>query len=238
MNRLLLVEDDPTSRGFLLAASVALPADVDVADSLASAHALAARTPYDLWLIDANLPDGSGIELLARLRAEGLTTPAIAHTATREPDALDALREAGFARVVCKPLSAQAWRDTIHDVLARKKPEPATAGRRSAAVVLDEAPLWNSVAALAAVSGHAGNADALRGLFLGELPGMRDHIKRATDTHDIDAVRSVLHKLRAGCGFVGADRLCRAAEALHATPSSPPALRDFLTTLEATLQNA
>jgi two-component system OmpR family response regulator len=40
-----------------------------------------AEEPFDCWLLDWNLPDGSGIELLARLRAKGSTTPAIILTA-------------------------------------------------------------------------------------------------------------------------------------------------------------
>ncbi len=65
----LLVEDDPVSRAFLGAAIQAVPATVDAADTMAAAFALATAGPYDLWLFDANLPDGSGIELLTRLRA-------------------------------------------------------------------------------------------------------------------------------------------------------------------------
>ncbi|MCD9028448.1 response regulator [Luteimonas sp. BDR2-5] len=238
MNRLLLVEDDPTSRGFLQAATTALPAEVDTADSLASAHALAAREPHDLWLIDANLPDGTGIELLARLRAEGLQTPAIAHTAAREPEVLAALRAAGFALAVSKPLSAQAWRDAIRQVLDLPATGPAADEAPAADAAPAERPLWNTVAALAAVGGVADNAAALRGLFLGELPATRAAVENAARDGDADALQGALHKLRAGCGFVGADRLCDAAAALHAAPGSAHALDDFLRTLDATLASA
>ena len=80
--RILLVEDDPTSRAFLQAATESLPAHVDSAVTVAEALALAARHDYALWLIDANLPDGSGSGLLARLRAQAPSVPAIAHTAS------------------------------------------------------------------------------------------------------------------------------------------------------------
>src|SRR5690606_33004214 len=66
--RILLVEDDPTSRAFLQAATEALPAVVDIAGSVAEALALATRHAHALWLIDAHLPDGSGSELLRVLR--------------------------------------------------------------------------------------------------------------------------------------------------------------------------
>ena len=66
--RFLLVEDDIITCGFLKAALETLPADVDTADSLNAALARAHVRQYDLWLIDANLPDGHGSELLQQLR--------------------------------------------------------------------------------------------------------------------------------------------------------------------------
>ncbi|WP_101926642.1 MULTISPECIES: response regulator [Luteimonas] len=237
MIRLLLVEDDPTSRGFLHDASLALPAEVDIADTLASAHALALRTPHDVWLIDANLPDGSGIELLAGLRSAGLRTPAIAHTAARESEALAGLRAAGFAVALCKPLSAQDWRAAIRQVLVRRARVEDAAPRFQPQSQADiaAAPLWDRAGGLAAVGGHEANAAALRDLFLGELPGTRHAIDTAARARDDEALRAALHRLRAGCGFVGADRLGRSAAALHAAPDSPDVLQQFLGTLDATL---
>ena len=54
--RILLVEDDAVSRAFLAAAAEGLPATIDAVDSCAAARAVQAHG--DLWLIDANLPDG------------------------------------------------------------------------------------------------------------------------------------------------------------------------------------
>lgn len=39
------------------------------------------REPYDAWLVDWNLPDGSGVDWLRSLRAQGLTTSAVVLTA-------------------------------------------------------------------------------------------------------------------------------------------------------------
>ncbi|WP_394000353.1 response regulator [Luteimonas sp. WGS1318] len=232
MTRLLLVEDDPTSRGFLLAAAAALPAHVDVAGSVADARVLATRETYDAWLIDAHLPDGSGVGLLDQLRADGLRTPALAHTAAREPEALDALRAAGFALALSKPVSAGAWQAGIRRVTgADREPtcDMATPPHTEATLV------WNTASALRAVGGNAGNAAALRDLFLGELPGTRDAVVRAAGAGESDAVRHAVHRLRAGCGFVGAERMDAAAADLHATPGSPDALNAFLAAVESTL---
>lgn len=230
MIRLLLVEDDPTSRSFLHAAASALPAEVDVAGSLAEARLLAAHAAYDAWLIDAHLPDGSGTELLGELRATGAGTPAIAHTATQEPDALEALRSAGFALALSKPLSPGAWQAAIRRVLGDSDASIAR-GRPS----LASAAVWNPSAGLAAVGGHVGNARALRDLFLGELPGVRDNVIGAAQASDATAMRHALHRLRASCGFVGADSLGAASAGLHEAPHSADALDAFRKSVAATL---
>lgn len=240
MNRLLLVEDDPTSRSFLQAASAALPAEVDTADSVEAAYALATVNAYDAWLIDANLPDGSGAALLARLRADGRSTPAIAHTAARERRELDALRAAGFALAISKPVAADAWLGAIRRVLVSRsgtgpapRPVPLPDARRNG-----DAPLWNRETALAAVGGDSRNVRGLRELFVGELDGTRSRIAAAATAGDEIAIRGDLHRLRAGCGFVGAERLGLAARVLHIDPTSASALQAFLETLDATRTSA
>lgn len=78
--RLLLVEDDPTLgeglRDFLRSEGYR----VDWAQTLAETAGLASE-PYDVWLLDWNLPDGSGVAWLAGQRARGAATPAIVLTA-------------------------------------------------------------------------------------------------------------------------------------------------------------
>ena len=78
--RLLLIEDDPTLgeglRDFLRTDGHR----VDWCASLADTDALRGE-PYDAWLVDWQLPDGSGLDWLATRRARGDRTPALVLTA-------------------------------------------------------------------------------------------------------------------------------------------------------------
>ncbi len=221
--RVLLVEDDPTSRAFLAAAIETLPALVDAADSIASALDFAAVHTHALWLIDANLPDGHGADLLARLREHDATTPALAHTACTDRDALDALIAAGFAEVLIKPLAASELQARLRRALGRcSAKDPATP-----APACDKLPLWDEEAALTALNGQRAHVDALRALFLEELPRSRDAIRAAAGRDDPDSIRASLHRLRASCGFVGATRLGAAVRAFEREPRSTTALQGF-----------
>lgn len=219
MLKLLLLEDDPVSRAFLSEVLGTLPAAVDCAETCARAESLARASAHALWLFDANLPDGHGSDLLGRLRASGLMTTAIALTAESFPDRLDALSNAGFIDVLQKPIAATALLTAIRNRIASAG--PAEAG------IATSATLWDETRALAAVGGKIESARALRELFLGELPGQVESVRNAFSASDHATVREHLHRLKASCGFVGANRLLSAVNRLS-VGMDPASFQDFL----------
>jgi DNA-binding response OmpR family regulator len=213
--RLLLVEDDPVSAVFLRDAAVALPAEVDVAGNIAEALASAGTHCHALYLIDANLPDGRGEILLQALRDRGIATPALAHTAARDQAIRDRLLAAGFIDVLCKPLAVAE----LHDALRRHLGiAPSACGKQ---------PVWDDDVARTALGGQQAHVDALRDLFLKELPGQRERIEAAAANGDETAMRAELHRLAASCGFVGAARLAGAVRELQAQPLDAQGLQRF-----------
>ena len=225
--RILLVEDDPTTAAFLGAAAEALPANVDTVGSRAAARAQATNIAYALWLVDAHLPDGDGAGLLAELRALGLQTPAIAHTAARDSDLHQSLHQAGFDAVLVKPLAAAALRAALAGALAGRtslrvaEPGPGQSGEGSGTQA------WDDDAAMRALNGERAHVDALRQLFLSELPAAHGQVMDSARSGRNDALRDALHRLRASCGFVGAARLEAAVKTLQAAPDSDAALDGF-----------
>lgn len=218
--RLLLVEDDLISRGFFQAALESLPAQVDAADSVASALSRSRAQRHDLWLIDVNLPDGTGTELLDALHQLHPETPALAHTADGGAALQRRLQAAGFLEMLVKPLSAERLLQAVRRGLSR--------GRYSHALVgVQEATDWDETVALAALNGQQTHLNALRELFLAELPGTRDAVDSALKIADAHALRSHLHRLQASCGFVGASRLAGAVRTLRGDPQSPMAVTQF-----------
>ena len=226
--RALLVEDDPVSAAFLEAALARVPLQVDVAYDCASARRAATTGSHDLWVMDANLPDGRGDALLRELRASGASTPALAHTAAREGDEHERLLTAGFLEVLVKPLSASEV------VAAARMALGAEGCVRRGIVSADPRPLWDDAAALDALLGERTHLSALRGLFRPELVALRNTLPAAIERGDADAVRSQLHRLRASCGFVGAARLGDAAAAL-ASGDARDGWPAFEAVLDATL---
>ena len=78
--RLLLIEDDDILGDGLCDYLRAEGHTVDWCRRIADAAALGGE-PYDAWLVDWQLPDGSGLDWLRGRRARGATTPALMLTA-------------------------------------------------------------------------------------------------------------------------------------------------------------
>ncbi|MCC7632732.1 Hpt domain-containing response regulator [Stenotrophomonas rhizophila] len=232
MPRFLLVEDDTISRGFFKAALETLPAQVDTADSLATAMDRGRSGQHDLWLIDVNLPDGNGTELLHQLRRSRPDTPALAHTADGDTSIHACLRDAGFSETLVKPLSREQLLKAVRRALVNSPGSAPAPGNEASEAERED---WDEITALAALNGQRHHLIALRELFLAELPGVRDAVAQALLLHDLRALHGQLHRLQASCGFVGAARLARAVRQLHQAPDSTGAHTRFQAAVESLL---
>ena len=211
--RILLVEDDTISQTYFRAVLEALPARVDIAATSACALDRIKDAGYDLWLIDLTLPDGPGLELLARLRDRcPQPPPALAHTADNDPARRTAALQAGFSDLLVKPLSPATLLQAVREALDTH-------------VTL---PDWDHEAAAAALNHQAANVEALRQLFLAELAQTRQQVLEHMRDGNTIALRACLHRLQASCGLVGARRLGEAVDQLRNAPASRAALDEFI----------
>lgn len=222
----LLVEDDAVSRSFLQAVLESAPARVTPVETGQAALLQARGQSFDAWLIDANLPDMRGEALLSSLRLHCPGAAALAHTADSSAQTRQRLLTAGFAEVLLKPLAPGALLQALDRQLAN-------AATVSAAALPD----WDLQAALRALNGQQGHVEALRGLFLDELPTLRDAVGTAFAQRDDAGLSRHLHRLQASCGFVGAARLGATVRGLQAAPDSQSALDAFTAACQALLDD-
>lgn len=234
MNVVLLAEDESVSRRFLEDAVEALGHRCESVLDGAQALDAACSRRFDLLLLDVNLPELSGPDVLRRLReqprAASAKTPAIALTADHEIDTRHRLLDAGFVEVGTKPIDVLALERLIARALG-------PVGHSIEAPV--QASHWDDATALRAVGGRHEIVQALRGLMRQELPKQRQSIVAAIQFGRYDEARAELHRLRASCGFCGALQLSQATEALQAAlqvrAPSESTLTQFLDALDQLL---
>jgi DNA-binding response OmpR family regulator len=137
--RVLVVDDDPQLRTTIAALLDMQGATASTAESgNAGFHALVREKP-DVLLSDLRMPDGSGYDLIQRLRGlqpdEGGLTPGIAMSGTET--ARDAMM-AGFHVFIPKPFDVVELMDTVSDF---RRCEPRPEGAPTAIVVTSEGEL-------------------------------------------------------------------------------------------------
>jgi two-component system repressor protein LuxO len=118
---ILIVEDIPTLAESYAAYLRREDADVAIVETGAAALASLERKPANVVVLDVNLPDMSGLEVLQRIRANGMPCEAIVVTAEGSVNrAVEAMRFGAFDFIV-KPFSADRLRVTVRNALERRR---------------------------------------------------------------------------------------------------------------------
>ena len=118
MQRILLVEDDVALGKGIQLALQGPELQLTICDTLVQARTALAQSLFDLLILDVNLPDGSGLELLQTARKES-RVPVILLTANDlETDIVTGL-ESGADDYITKPFSLAVLRARVHAQLRR-----------------------------------------------------------------------------------------------------------------------
>ena len=119
MKDLLIVEDDPTLGEGIRLALQAPELRPQLCRSLADAGELLSRRSFDLLILDINLPDGNGLDLLRALRRES-EVPVILLTANDLETDIVAGLELGADDYVVKPFNIRELLLRIRAILRRQ----------------------------------------------------------------------------------------------------------------------
>lgn len=121
MQKILLLEDDTTLGSGIRMALQCPSVQITLCRTLAQAQNALAQNSYDLLILDINLPDGSGLDLLGQIRKTS-HVPVILLTANDlEMDVVTGL-ESGADDYITKPFSLAILRARVNAQLRRSIP--------------------------------------------------------------------------------------------------------------------
>jgi PAS domain S-box-containing protein len=124
---IVVVDDQADSRDLVTAVLAQRGARVEPCDSAAAALAALRARRADALVADIAMPEVDGYELIGRIRAAGLTVPAIAVTAYARPDDRQRALAAGYAGYCAKPIEAATLIQAIRALVPRRTVEGAHA---------------------------------------------------------------------------------------------------------------
>jgi two-component system chemotaxis response regulator CheY len=113
-NKVLVVDDSGTMRKIIIRAlnAVGFTDIVEAADGSEGLNAFQ-KQPFGLVMTDWNMPNKSGIELTADIRATGSGVPIFMVTTEGEKGRVLEAIKAGITDYLVKPFSADALRDKL-----------------------------------------------------------------------------------------------------------------------------
>lgn len=184
--RILLVEDSPTIARMTRHVLEKVGAQTEVVSSGDEAIERATSEPFDLILMDLEMPERDGLATTQELRKRGLRVPIIAYTNLEGADVRQRCLEAGCDEYLCRPAPRHVLLQTLRRFLG------------------DGAPIYSSYA----------DDEEMHDLivaFVKELPDMLERCQQAVRDQDADGLLHIVREIKGAAGGHGFDPLARAA---------------------------
>lgn len=189
--RILLADDVPEIQTLVRVTLEAVGLDVDSADNgiMAVEKALASQSagkPYDVILMDVQMPEMDGLEATRRLRQEGWERPIIALTAYAMTGDKEKCLAAGCDDYISKPMTEEAMFAAIGRCLGEETTIDTVSPELATNPLLDDDDKAEMVAS-----------------FLENLPGRATAIEEAYRSGDLASLARLAHQLKGSAALFG-----------------------------------
>ncbi|HEX5484084.1 MAG TPA: PAS domain S-box protein, partial [Terriglobia bacterium] len=169
------------------------------------------KQPYDLILMDVQMPEMDGFEATAAIRAReqgtGRHIPIIAMTAHAMKGDRERCLAAGMDGYMSKPIRTQEFYDLVQSIAS---PQPPASHEDHKEV--GEREIFDRAEALERVEGDEELLDEIVRLFLETYPGTLAQLRDAVERGDADEIQKSAHKLKGGISNFGAQKVIEEAQ--------------------------
>ena len=216
--RVLLAEDNPVNREVALGLLRHLSLDADVVEDGEEAVAAALKRPYDIVLMDVQMPNLDGLEATQRIRAElpdaqqptiiGLTANAMSGDTQRGLDA-------GMDLYLTKPIRMSELAEAFESVTAGAWQRPAMKPAATPGAASPAPPSMTPDRILSALDSlgaldDPGFASEIIAAYLRADLTLTDNLQKATQTGNVEEIARIAHKFKSSSGTLGANTLAHA----------------------------
>ncbi len=238
--RILLAEDNSVNRmvavGLLKKMGLSADAVADGAEAVTALETL----PYDLVLMDVQMPEMDGLEATRRIRSPDSAVrnhqvPVIAMTAHALRGDRERCLEAGMNDYLAKPVSPQALAEVLGRWLPAKAKMKGPAPKLQAVENKTQDYVFNRTGMMSRLMDDEELARMVMAGFLDDIPRQITVLKRCLDAGDAPGVERQAHSIRGAAANVGGEALSLAVFEVEkaGTAGDLAAARDCLAGLEA-----
>jgi CheY-like chemotaxis protein len=209
--RILLAEDNAVNQTVALRILDQLGYHADVASNGLEAVEALERQPYDVVLMDVQMPELDGLDATRRIRERwptGVGPRIIAMTANAMPEDRAACLAAGMDDYLAKPIHPKALGVALSQ--ARPLADAVPAGREDAGADLDP----SAIESLREIGGDEFVAEVIA-TFLGDAPALVSALRTTHEQGDTEGLRRAAHTLKANGQTLGARRFSELCQELE-----------------------
>jgi CheY-like chemotaxis protein len=210
--RILLVEDNATNQMLVLRILEKQGHEIIIAnngrealETLGIAHSgtrAASDVPFDLVLMDVQMPEINGLEATARIRAHEVHTskrlPILGLTATAMQGDREQCLAAGMDAYLAKPIQPAELRKMVATLVRKEKPQVADTAKP---VDVLGGPVLDRAALVAMVEGDMSLLSDMVETFVNEYPALEQAVRTAVAAGDAAALRHAAHALKGAVGI-------------------------------------
>jgi signal transduction histidine kinase/FixJ family two-component response regulator len=208
--RVLVADDVITNQQVALGMMGAMGLRADTVANGAEAIEALSRIPYDLILMDVQMPHLDGLEATRRIRASGnRRTAIIAATAGAMQSERDECLTAGMDDFLAKPIVPQA----LADILTKWLPQPHEPQQPDLSVTPDEFEMSTLVESL---MGNKELAARVLNTFLEDMPRQLESLRHFVDSGNTESIAHQAHTIKGAAGAVCGEALRALASDMEA----------------------
>ena len=206
--RMLMIEDNPANLVYAKSIFESWGIELDIAENLAQTAAKTTTIKYDCILSDVKLPDGSGLEYIAGMRAQesalNQNTPVIVLTASANEKEADYSRSINVQSYIGKPFPPELLVSELKKILDR----PVKKRPKSSAAETEEEEEGRYFAKL---NKNFKNRNDLKvemmDIFLQQIPLAVEKMAESLDAGDMETFHYEAHRIKSTINIIGLPRL-------------------------------
>jgi PAS domain S-box-containing protein len=235
--RILLVEDGRDNQRLLRAQLGDAGAEVISAENGQVAIDLATTQPFDLILMDMQMPVLDGYAATIELRRRGLTIPIIALTAYAMAEDRAKCMASGCSAYLTKPIAEETLLRTVNQQLGNDR-SPVLSETATPVIVAAPPPARAAAGANRIKSSLASNPRIMK--ILPEfVDGLPDEVAKLSDflmRNDLAALKQVVHQLLGSCGGYGFDAVSEPARRAEESIKAGKALESIHAEIQSLIE--
>jgi signal transduction histidine kinase/HPt (histidine-containing phosphotransfer) domain-containing protein len=209
--RILLVEDGRDNQRLLSSHLETAGANVSIAENGRVAIDMATSQPFDLILMDMQMPEMDGYTATKELRRRSFAVPIVALTANAMAEDRAKCMASGCTDYLSKPIGWNTLMKTVSRYLGHALPSatpPPDTHVPDAPEQHESPPKSGTISSTAATSPRM---KKIISEFVEELPAEVSKMQNLLNSNDLGALKSVVHQLRGAGGGYGFDSISQLA---------------------------